>query len=448
MNKRVVIMGAGGRDFHNFNRCFRDNEAYRVIGFTAAQIPGLEGKVYPPELAGQLYPDGIPIYPENAISDLVKSHQVDLVVFAYSDVSHLTVGHKMSLVLAAGADFIILGPDKTMIPSRLPVLSICATRTGCGKSELTRKFCRLLTSYGVRAIVVRHPMAYGDLARQAVQRFETREDLDRHHCTIEEREEYEPLISQNTIVYAGVDYAAILAAVEQENPDMIIWDGGNNDFPFYKSDLEVVVVDPLRLGTEVSYHPGETNLRRAQVVVINKVDSAAAPDLEQLKQVISEANPTAVVVMAASPYQVPRQDLIRGKKVLVIEDGPTLTHGGMAYGVGVIAAKSLGAAELVDPRAYAVGSMAEVFRAYPQMGHLLPAMGYSQTMIAEMEATIAAVEADVVLSATPIDLTELMTINKPVARLTYEIADLGTPGFKDILERFFAQTGIKTAAPV
>ena len=435
--QRVIIMGAAGRDFHNFNAYFRDHSDYQVVAFTAAQIPNIEGRRYPPELAGDLYPEGIPIYPEADLTELIQERDVDQVVFAYSDVSHQYVMHKGSQVLAAGADFRLMGADTTMLESDKPLVSVCAVRTGSGKSQTTRLVCDLLLELGKQVVVIRHPMPYGDLAAQAVQRFASYEDLARHNCTIEEREEYEPHIDRGLVVYAGVDYEPILRQAERE-ADIIVWDGGNNDLPLYRPDLHIVVADPHRPDHARRYHPGETNLWMADVVLINKVDTAGSEGVARVREDIYAVNPDATVVEGASPIFVEDPDAIRGQRVLVIEDGPTLTHGGMAYGAGVVAAHRFGAAELVDPRPYAVGSIAETFEAYPHIEELLPAMGYSDEQVAELEQTINAVDCDLVLAATPIDLRRLIDVRHPVDRVRYELQVIGRPTLKEILEKHFA----------
>jgi predicted GTPase len=436
MPKRVIIMGAAGRDFHNFNVYFRDNPDYQVVAFTATQIPNIEGRRYPPELAGHLYPDGIPIYPEEELTDLVRRYQVDQVVFAYSDVSHEYVMHKASQALVAGADFRLMGTGSTMLTSRKPVVAVCAVRTGSGKSQTTRHVCDVLRRMGHRVVVVRHPMPYGDLTAQVVQRFATYEDLDRYRCTIEEREEYEPHIDRGVVVYAGVDYERILRQAEEE-ADIVVWDGGNNDLPFFRPDLHIVVADPHRPGHEVRYHPGEANLRAADVVVINKVDTADPDGIAQVRRNIQEVNPQAIVVEAASPIFVEDPGAIQGRRVLVIEDGPTLTHGEMAYGAGVTAARRFGAAELVDPRPYAVRSIAETFRKYPHIGPLLPAMGYGDEQIRDLEETINATPCDLVLAATPVDIRRLLKVRYPVDRVRYELQVIGRPTLEEILLRRF-----------
>jgi predicted GTPase len=432
MKTRVLILGAAGRDFHNFNVYFRRNPNYQVVGFTATQIPDIEGRVYPKELAGPNYPEGIPIYSEENLPQLVPDLKVDQAIFAYSDVPHEYVMHKASAALAAGADFRLLGPRTTMLNSTKPVVAVCAVRTGVGKSQTTRRVCEVLKSMGKRVVAVRHPMPYGDLTLQTVQRFATYEDLDRHKCTIEEREEYEPHIDRGVVVYAGVDYEKILREVEKE-ADVVVWDGGNNDFPFYRPDVHIALVDPHRPGHEVRYHPGETNLRMANVVVINKIDTASPEGVEAVRASVNEINPTAVVVDAASPIFVEGAERIRGKRVLVVEDGPTLTHGEMRYGAGVIAAKKFGARELVDPRPFAVDTIAVTYQKYPNVGTLLPAMGYGHKQMRDLEATINAAEVDLVVSATPIDLTRVARFNKPVLRVRYELQEIGKPDLADVL---------------
>jgi len=431
---KVLIMGAAGRDFHNFNLRYRDNELYRVVAFTATQIPDIDGRVYPAELAGSLYPEGIPIRDEADLEEIIREASVDLVVFSYSDVPHEYVMHKASLVIAAGADFAVLGAEPTMVKAKVPVVSICAIRTGCGKSQTTRRVAEVLQGMGKKVVAVRHPMPYGDLVKQKVQRFAELADLDKHDCTIEEREEYEPHINRGVIVYAGVDYAAILEQA-QEEADVVLWDGGNNDLPFYKADMEIVVTDPHRVGHELSYFPGESNLLRADVVVINKIDSADAEDVEELRENIQAANPDAVVVDAASPLTVEDGDQIRGKRVLVVEDGPTLTHGEMAYGAGVVAASKFGAAELVDPRPYTVGTITETFEKYPEIGMLLPAMGYGDAQVKDLEETINKTDCDLVVIATPIDLRRLITIDKPSVRVSYDLQEIGRPTLEDVLAK-------------
>lgn len=433
--KKVLIMGAAGRDFHNFNVYFRNNENYRVVAFTATQIPDIEGRKYPPKLAGPLYPEGIPIYPESELTELIRKLKIDEVVFSYSDVSHEYVMHKASEVLSAGANFTLLGPQATMLKSKVPVVSVCAVRTGCGKSQTSRRVSKILMAKNRKLVVIRHPMPYGNLSEQKVQRFATIEDLDRHRCTIEEREEYEPHIRNGAIVYAGVDYEAILREAEKE-AEVILWDGGNNDFPFIESNMEIVVTDPHRQGHELKYHPGETNFRRAKCIVINKIDTAENEKINLLRENIRRINPDAVIVEAASPIFLHDGSQIRGKRVLVIEDGPTLTHGEMSYGAGVVAAMKYGAKELVDPREFAVGSIGETYKKYPQIGKILPAMGYGEKQIKELEETINRSNADLVIVATPIDLGKVLRLNKPFLRVFYELQEIGTPTLEDVLKDF------------
>jgi predicted GTPase len=426
-------MGAAGRDFHNFNVAFRDNPGVEVVAFTATQIPNIEGRLYPPELAGPLYPQGIPIYPESELTRLVREHDVDQVIFAYSDVSHATVMHKASEALAAGADFRLMGPKATMLKARVPVIAVCAVRTGSGKSQTTRRVADILRGMGLKVVVVRHPMPYGDLRRQVCQRFAGYADLDRYQCTIEEREEYEPHLEREIVVYAGVDYAMILVQAQAE-ADVIVWDGGNNDLPFYRPDLHIVVADPHRAGHELAYHPGEANLRMADVVVINKVDTADLAGVVAVRKNVQAVNPAAIMVEAASPIFVEDPMAFRGRRVLVVEDGPTLTHGEMAYGAGVVAAERFGAAETIDPRPYAVGSIAETYRKYPTTGKVLPAMGYSQVQIEELAATIRATPCDLVIVATPIDLRRVIDVGKPMQRVRYELQEIGRPTLAEVLE--------------
>ena len=446
--RRVLIMGAAGRDFHNFNLCFRDNPAFEVVGFTATQIPNISERRYPAQLAGSLYPDGIPIYEEDRIEELIHKLSVHLVVFAYSDVSHTHVMHSASRVVAAGADFILLGFNDTSLKAKKPVVSVCAVRTGAGKSQTTRRVCKKLLDRGRRVVAVRHPMPYGDLVKQRVQRFATFEDLDRYDCTIEEREEYEPHLDRGTIVYAGIDYAEILRQAERE-ADVIVWDGGNNDISFFKPDLQIVVADPHRPGHERTYHPGETNVRLADVVVINKETTTDYENIEAVRASVQTLNPGAVIVDAASPITVDHPEWIRGKRALVIEDGPTLTHGEMKYGAGVIAARRHGASEIVDPRPWLVGGMKDTFKQYPNIGALLPAMGYSKEQIRDMEKTINACPCDVVVVATPIDLRRLVSMKRPAVRVGYELEEIGRPKLEDVirisLERLEA-SGLKRPA--
>ena len=435
---RTLIMGAAGRDFHNFNVFFRDNADYEVVAFTATQIPNIEGRRYPAELAGKLYPNGINIYPESDLVKLIKEQKVDQVIFAYSDVPHEVVMHKASIVLAAGADFRLMGTRDTQIKSTKPVISVCAVRTGSGKSQTTRRVSLILRDMGYKVAAIRHPMPYGDLVKQKVQRFATYADLDKHECTIEEREEYEPHIDNGVIVYAGVDYEAILRQAEQE-VDIILWDGGNNDFPFYVPDLQIVVADPHRAGHEKSYHPGETNVRAADVFVINKVDTANTEAVLQVRATLHELNPDAIVIEGASPLFVDDPEAIRGKRVLVIEDGPTLTHGEMAYGAGWVAARRFGAAEIVDPRPFAVGSIKATYEKYPKTGPILPAMGYGDDMVKDLEKTIAKADVAMVISATPIDLNRVLKVKKPMQRVRYELQEIGQPTLGDILAKQFGK---------
>ncbi|MHC1740035.1 MAG: cyclic 2,3-diphosphoglycerate synthase [Anaerolineaceae bacterium] len=435
---RTLIMGAAGRDFHNFNVFYRDNKDYEVVAFTATQIPNIDGRKYPAALAGSLYPEGIPIFPESDLVRLIKDLKVDQVVFAYSDVPHEVVMHKASTVLAAGADFRMMGTESTQVKSIKPVVSITAVRTGAGKSQTTRRVAKILTDLGYKVAAIRHPMPYGDLVKQKVQRFATYADLDKHECTIEEREEYEPHLDNGVIVYAGVDYEAILRQAEQE-VDIVLWDGGNNDFSFYKSDLSIVVADPHRAGNEKSYHPGETNVRLADVFVINKVDTADPDKVIAVRNVLHELNPNAVIIEGASPLFVDDAAAIRGKRVLVIEDGPTLTHGEMAYGAGWVAARRFGAAEIVDPRPFAVGSIHDTYVKYPKTGPILPAMGYGDKMVKDLEKTINKADVDLVISATPIDLTRIIKVNKPMQRVRYELQEIGTPTLEEILKAKFGK---------
>jgi predicted GTPase len=433
--KKILILGAAGRDFHNFNVAFRGNADYSVVGFTATQIPGIANRRYPTELAGPLYPAGIPIFEEKDLERLVEEYEVDAVVFSYSDISHVNVMHLASRVVAAGADFWLLGSKHTQLKATVPVVSVCAVRTGCGKSPIGRLVTSELRRDGRKPVVVRHPMPYGDLTAQAVQRFAVLEDLDKQQCTIEEREEYEPHLREGTVVYAGVDYGRILRQAEKE-ADIIVWDGGNNDTPFYVSDLEIVVVDPHRPGHELAYYPGEVNLRRADVVVINKVDTAAVKDIETVRKNVRASNTKAAVVETACRVAVSAPELVKGRSVLVVEDGPTLTHGEMPYGAGVVAARQCGASELVDPRPYAVGSIRGTYEHYRHLTSLLPAMGYNAIQRHELEETINRVPCDLVLVATPIDLGHLIKLNKPSLRVTYEVEDLTHPGLAEILVRF------------
>ena len=432
MVEKVIIMGAAGRDFHNFNVYFRDNPRYQVVAFTAAQIPRIEGRRYPKELCGTLYPEGIPIHPEAELADLIRQNKVDLVAFSYSDVPHVEVMHKASIAMAEGADFILIGATYTMLRSRKPVVAVCAVRTGCGKSQTTRKVCDIIRKLKKKVVVVRHPMPYGDLKAQVVQRFSSYDDFDKHQCTIEEREEYEPLVDQGIVVYAGVDYGKILEAAEKE-ADIIVWDGGNNDTPFYYPDLHIVLFDPHREGHESLYYPGETNMLMAHIAIINKVDTAPSANVERVRRNIRQYAPNAEIVLAESPVLVNPPERIKGKRVLVVEDGPTLTHGEMSYGAGIIAAQEYGAAEIVNPRTYAVGTIEETYRLYPHIGPVLPAMGYSDEQIGDLSETINNAECDLVLFATPIHLTRILSINKPALRVRYEYRDHGQPLLEDIM---------------
>ncbi len=437
MKKKVIIMGAAGRDFHNFNCYYRDNEDYEIIAFTATQIPDIDGRKYPAELAGKLYPEGIPIYAEKEIYNLIKKHNIEEVVFAYSDVPHERVMNNASLVNAAGADFKLMGLENSMIKTSKPLVTICATRTGCGKSQTTRTVVKALKDKGLNVVSIRHPMPYGDLVKQKVQRFAELSDLEKHECTIEEMEEYEPHINMKSVIYAGVDYEAIIREAEKE-ADVIVWDGGNNDTPFYTSDkmVNIVVVDPHRPDHERTYYPGETNLINADVVVINKIDSADPEGIQIVRDNIREINPDAIVIDGASPLTVDKPDIIKGADVLVVEDGPTLTHGEMTYGAGVVAAEKYGAADLMDPREFAVGTIAETFEKYPDIGILLPAMGYGKQQIKDLENTINATECDAVVIATPIDLRRIIDINKPAAQVKYDLQEIGHPTIKDVLKDF------------
>ena len=435
---RTIIMGAAGRDFHNFNVFYRGNADYEVVAFTATQIPNIDGRKYPKELSGELYPQGIPIHPESELVELIKKHKVEQVVFAYSDVPHEYVMHKASLVLASGADFRLMGTATTQIKSKKPVVSVCAVRTGSGKSQTTRRVSLELIKLGYKVAAIRHPMPYGNLVEQRVQRFETYADLSKHKCTIEEREEYEPHLDNGVIVYAGVDYGAILEQAEQE-VDIILWDGGNNDFSFYVPDLSIVVADPHRPGHETTYHPGETNLHLADVFVINKVDTADPESVIAVREALRTINPDAVMIEGASPLFVDDPDAIKGKRVLVVEDGPTLTHGEMKYGAGWVAARRFGAKMIVDPRQYAVGSIAATYEKYPGTGPILPAMGYGDAMVSDLEKTINQADVDLVISATPIDLTRIIKVNKPMQRVRYELQEIGQPTLAELLMKKFGK---------
>jgi len=432
--KRVVIMGAAGRDFHNYNVFFRDVGEYEVVAFTATQIPNIDGRTYPPVLAGSLYPEGIPIQPEDDLEAIISGQQVDIVVFSYSDIRHETVMHLASRTVAAGASFMLLGHDQTAIRSRRPVVAVCAARTGSGKSQTTRAIASIFKEMGKRVAVIRHPMPYGDLAKQAVQRFESYSDLDLHETTIEEREEYEPHIDAGNLVFAGVDYEAILREAE-ESADVIIWDGGNNDSSFYKADLYITVLDALRAGHSITYHPGEVNLRLADVLIINKIDSADPENITSVERTAAEYNPEAEVILARSPVRLEDPDAVAGKRVLVIEDGPTMTHGGMTFGAGYVAAKAAGAESIVDPRPYATGSIKNTFQKYSHLKDVLPAMGYGDEQVAELEATINAVPCDVVVAGTPIDITRIIDVNKPMVRARYDLGEVGAGRLRAHIER-------------
>lgn len=435
---RILIMGAAGRDFHNFNVLYRKNPGVEVVAFTATQIPNIAGRKYPAKLAGARYPKGIPIYPESDLPALIRKLKVDQVVFSYSDVANQYVMTKAALVNACGVDFVLLGAGRTMLPSKVPVVAVVAVRTGSGKSQTSRRVCGYLRSKGKRVVAVRHPMPYGDLVKQKVQRYASIEDLHTHNCTVEEMEEYEPHIVEGTIIYAGVDYEAILRQAEKE-ADVIVWDGGNNDTAFYKPDLTITVVDPHRPGHEISYYPGATNVRLADVIVVNKVDSAAREGIDAVVAHASALNPTAIIVQAASPISIEDPSVIAGKRVLVVEDGPTLTHGEMKYGAGVLAARQFGAAEMIDPRPYAVGSIAETYRKYPDIGILLPAMGYGREQMDDLQATIAQVPCDAVIIGTPIDLRRVISITKPSVRVTYSLQETSKPDLAEILDGFAAK---------
>jgi predicted GTPase len=436
--KKVIIIGAAGRDFHNFNTYYRGNEDYEVVAFTATQIPDIEGRKYPAELAGELYPEGIPIYAEEELEKLIKELDVDDCVFSYSDVSYQHVMNMSSVVAAAGANFVLLGPGDTQIKSIKPLISVGAVRTGCGKSQTSRRIIEILMAKGLKVVAIRHPMPYGDIVAQKVMRFASVEDIDKNNCTVEEMEEYEPHVIRGNVIYSGVDYEAIIRAVENDPDgcDVVLWDGGNNDFPFYKSDLHVTVVDPHRPGHELTYYPGETTLRLADVVVINKMDSADAANINIVRKNVAAINPDAVVIDGASTIKVEDPSMIKGKKVLVVEDGPTLTHGEMKIGAGVVAAEKFGAAGLVDPRPYTVGRLTETFEKYPEIGTLLPAMGYGEVQLKDMETTINNTECDAVVVATPIDLNRILKIDKPNTRVFYDLQEIGSPNFEEVLADF------------
>jgi predicted GTPase len=434
--QKIIIMGAAGRDFHNFNVYFRENSAYDVVGFTATQIPNIEGRLYPGSIAGDLYPNGIPIFPEDDLVLLLDEHSIDQVIFAYSDISHEYVMHLASRVIASGADFRLMGTHNTQVKSAKPVVSVCAARTGSGKSQTSRYVAEILIDQGYKVAAIRHPMPYGDLEKQTVQRFATYDDLDLHNCTIEEREEYEPYVDRGMIIYAGIDYEKILRQAEAE-VDIILWDGGNNDLPFYVSDLQIVVVDPHRPGHELKYHPGEANVIAADVIVINKIDTAEEASIAVVRENVTRLNPGAIVIEAASPIYLEDGQSIEGKRVLVVEDGPTLTHGGMAFGAGWIAAERFGAKEIIDPRLFAVGSIREVYNKYPSTGKVLPAMGYGDSQIGELEETINASDVDLVIIGTPIDLGRILKIDKPTVRVHYDLESMGDPTLKDVIANKF-----------
>jgi predicted GTPase len=436
--KNVIIIGAAGRDFHNFNTCYRDNENYNVVAFTAAQIPDIDGRKYPKELAGRLYPDGIPIFQESELQGLIKTYAVDECIFSYSDVTYEKVMSVSAIVNAAGATFVLLGPSATMIESKKPLIAVGAVRTGCGKSQTSRRVVELLMKKGLKVVAIRHPMPYGDLNAQKVQRFATVEDLKKHKCTVEEMEEYEPYVVRGNVIYAGVDYEAIIRAAETDPSgcDVVLWDGGNNDFPFYRPDLMITVTDPHRAGHELRYYPGEVTLRIADVVVINKIDSSAPEAIQVVRESINKVNPKAMVIDGASPIRVDDPSLIRNKRVLVVEDGPTLTHGEMKIGAGIVAARKFGASMLVDPRPFTVGKLSETFRLYPNIGTLLPAMGYGEEQLKDLETTINKTDCDSVLIATPIDLNRIIKIKKPNTRVYYDLQEIGKPDLTDVLEEF------------
>ncbi len=438
MARKVVIMGAAGRDFHNFNVFFRDNPDYQVIAFTAAQLPGIAGRTYPPKLAGPRYPNGIPIIPEEELPKLIEEKGVDLVVFSYSDISFNYIMERASIAQASGADFMLLGPRSTMLRSEKPVLAVTAARTGSGKSQTSRKVARILKEKGLKVVVIRHPMPYGDLRKQEVQRFETLEDLDRYECTIEEREDYEPHLRMGNVVYAGVDYEKILRRAEKE-ADIILWDGGNNDFPFYKPDLLITVVDPLRAGHELTYWPGSVNVRMADVIIINKVDSASRDQIEKVRQNVVSVNKKAIIVEAASPLIVDRPNLIKDRKVVVLEDGPTITHGEMPTGVGYIAARKFGASEIIDPRPWLKGSLREAYEKYRHIGPVLAAVGYGKSQMKELEDVLNSIPSDSVILGTPTDLSRYLNLNKPVVHVRYELQEIGSPNLDEIISNFLSR---------
>ncbi len=438
---RVLILGAAGRDFHNFNQVYRQNPEFEVVAFTATQIAGIEDRLYPPSLAGEYYPQGIPIFEEAKLENICREQAIDQVVFAYSDIPHAQVMHLASRAMATGADFILLGPKQTTIQATVPVIAVSAVRTGCGKSQTARWLSKLLKNKGLKIAVIRHPMPYGNLAEQAVQRFANNADLNKAHCTIEEREEYEPHLAIGNVVYAGVDYGTIIAKAAAES-DVILWDGGNNDFPFVKPDLHIVLVDPLRPGDETTHHPGEVVLRMADIVVIAKVNAAATADIQRVTDTIKTVNPQAKIILGASPIQLDNSEAVKGKRVLVIEDGPTTTHGGMPYGAGYVAASQAQPSEIVDPRPFAVPEIVTVYQKYPHIGAILPAMGYSTAQLAGLQATINRADADVVVAATPINLAALIKVNKPIIRARYEFAEIGTPTLSEEIEAFLQKIGL------
>jgi len=443
--KNVIIIGAAGRDFHNFNTYFRDNDSYNVVAFTAAQIPDIDGRKYPAVLAGRLYPEGIPVFAEANLADLIHKFKVEDCVFSYSDVTYQKVMAVSALVNAAGANFVLLGPDATMVKSTKPVIAVGAIRTGCGKSQTSRRVIELLMAKGLKVVAVRHPMPYGDLAEQKVQRFATISDLEKHKCTIEEMEEYEPHVVRGNVIYAGVDYEAILRAAENDSAgcDVVVWDGGNNDFPFYKPDLMITVTDPHRAGHELRYYPGEVTLRLADVVVINKIDSSSPEGIQMVRESINKVNPRAIVIDGASPIRVDDPSVIKGKRVLVVEDGPTLTHGEMKLGAGIVAARKFGAAELIDPRLFTVGKLTETFSIYQNIGTLLPAMGYGEQQLKDLEETINKTDCDSVVIATPIDLNRIISIRKPNTRVYYDLQEIGDPNLTQVIDEFVKKFGLK-----
>jgi predicted GTPase len=444
IKKRILIMGAAGRDFHNFNTVYRDNESYKVVAFTAAQIPNILNRKYPASLAGELYPAGIPIYDEKDLTNLITEHKIDDVIFSYSDISYEELMHKSAQVNTAGANFVLLGRKETSIKSTKPIISVGATRTGCGKSQTARRIIEILIENGLKVVAIRHPMPYGDLEAQRVQRYASLEDLEKYDCTIEEMEEYEPHIVRGNVIYAGVDYEDIVRAAENDPDgcDIIVWDGGNNDFPFYESDLHITVTDPHRAGHGLKYYPGEVTLKMSDVVIMNKIDSARPKDINKLRKVISEVVPGAIVIDAASPIRVADSSVIKNKRVLVIEDGPTLTHGGMTLGAGTLAAEKFGAAEVVDPRPYLVGQLEDTFETYPKIGKLLPAMGYGDDQLRDLEVTINSCDCDVVVIGTPIDLNRVITIRKPSTRVFYDLQSIGKPSLEEVVEEFLATHNI------